>query len=436
MLPCISSVLLLFFVLPRGNIANGLSSQQTSITTSTRRLHSYQPLSAFQLSPFLRFGNRETSKLSHEAAVVAADKSKSASTGSSRSCLSLNLIRAILFNQGAVLLLATALTTLILFVFDDAEGLLSLHWNEGTDCDYHSLFDWNITPLQVLEGTVVAIPMVMIGCLIENSDRRDACQVNFSTVNMVISLFGRRHSPRDPEATKTSTVMAIAALIALSTGISEEIVFRGYIPTGIQTASDSVALAAVGQAMLFALAHVSPRAPLGENRIVGGLQLLNGLWYGFIYSASGGDIVPCIVAHTLYDMHVLCETWSMINKQMDYTNDAFQEQLQDSELEQLARIQQLAGPSLDNDTLNLARRFFYAFDDEQKGSLSLSNVHRAVNYAFLKNDLLPENAEVEEVFDRVIDSRDATGDCPGNRLTVSEFLRLLLTLRSKGAMRV
>lgn len=407
------------------------------------QLRSSLQLSAFQVSPFFRYRDSKPSEQplgSVNSAIPPSEiKETPASTSSSdtnqevqRSKQSMDLIHAIWLNQGAILLFGTALATVATFLSSGAVGLSSLHWNGGSD--FHSFFDWSLNEIRLLEGILATIPMIALGTLVENSDRREASQVNFSTINMVISLFGRRRSSRDPEATNSSTVMILSGLIALSTGISEEMVFRGYIPTAIESVSHSLPLALLGQAVLFALAHISPKSSPGENKVVGGLQLANGLWYGLVYAASGGDIVPCIIAHALYDMHVLCETWCSINKQMDYTQDAFQRDLDTKEVEALAMMQRQAGPSLNDETLNFARRFFYAFDYEHKGSLCLSDVFRAVNYAFLQDSVIPPQEDVEKIFDSVIDTRDASLDYPGDRLTVSEFLRLLFTLKSKAAM--
>jgi len=61
----------------------------------------------------------------------------------------------------------------------------------------------------------------------------------------------------------------------------------------------SVPLACIGQAVVFGLGHVSPKASKEENSIVSGLQIVNGLWFGALYLMTGGDVVPCIVAHTV-----------------------------------------------------------------------------------------------------------------------------------------
>jgi hypothetical protein len=59
------------------------------------------------------------------------------------------------------------------------------------------------------------------------------------------------------------------------------------------------ALACAGQASLFALGHTSPVTSSQENKIVASMQFVNGLWMGFLYLLTGGDIVPCIISHAV-----------------------------------------------------------------------------------------------------------------------------------------
>lgn len=366
--------------------------------------------------------------------------------------LNMPLIRAIWYNQGAILLFATAVVTCVAMLTNGPqhlwETLTSLHWNNNGAGNFHSLFDWHITPARVLEGIAATFPMIALGGLVENSDHRDASHVNFSTTNMVISLFGRRRTRRKSSlmgdtdnvaspTTCTSDVMWLSGAIALSTGISEELVFRGYIPTAILGMTGSVPMAVFGQAALFALGHVSPKVNMGENRVVGGLQFANALWYATVYMVTGGDIIPCLIAHILYDMHIFCETWMTINRQMDYTEQAYLKRLDETEESAISRLQQQAGPTiLSTDTLNFARRFFYAFDHDHMGSLSLSDVQRAVTYAFLHHQHVPTPEDVKILFDRMIVQRqlsDSMHNVPHDRLSMSEFLRVLFALKSKTA---
>jgi membrane protease YdiL (CAAX protease family) len=345
--------------------------------------------------------------------------------------ISMPLIKAIWFNQATILLLATATAAGASFAAGGGLGnLASLHWNAGAS--FFSLFDWRpFFPFRLVEGILAAIPVISLSAAVERSDHREASHVSFSTTNMVISLFGRRRTQQEPSATTTSQVIGLSSVIALTTSISEELLFRGYIPAAILGMTSSLPVALAGSAGLFALGHVSPRSSAGENKVVGSLQFLNGLWYGLVYLMTGGDILPCIVAHLIYDMHVFCQTWHSINTQMDYTQEAFRKQLPESEEVAIQKIQEEAGPALNTETLNFAKRFFYAFDYEHKGTLSLSDCQRAISYAFMQDEAFPPAHEVSEMCKAVLESRESSKNSQPDRLSVSEFLRVLFALKAQ-----
>ena len=346
--------------------------------------------------------------------------------------ISMPLIKAIWFNQATILLLTTATAAgASLAAGGGFANLAGLHWNAGAS--FFSLFDWkSLFSFRLIEGILAAIPVISLSAFVEKSDHREASHVSFSTTNMVISLFGRRRTQEEPSATSTPQVIGLSSIIALTTSISEELLFRGYIPAAILGMTQSLPVALAGSAGLFALGHVSPRSSAGENKVVGSLQFLNGLWYGLVYLMTGGDILPCIIAHLIYDMHVFCETWHTINTQMDYTQEAFRQQLPESEELAIQKIQEEAGPALNTETLNFAKRFFYAFDYEHKGSLSLSDCQRAISYAFMQDEAFPPPFEVSEMCKAVLESREEElCQTPTDRLSVSEFLRVLFALKAQ-----
>ena len=87
-----------------------------------------------------------------------------------------------------------------------------------------------------------------------------------------------------------------------------------------------------------------------------------------------------------------------------------------------------------SETLDLGRRFLYAFDYDHHGSLSLSNVKKAVSYAFLQDDSSPEppsDGQTTATFQQLIQRRQVVSMTMKERLSLSEFLRLLYTLKSK-----
>lgn len=260
---------------------------------------------------------------------------------------------------------------------------------------------------------------------------------------MVMTLFGRRKhqhpissGPVGSHATlQVETPMPFALLlstaIAIATGFSEEIIFRGFIPTAIVHITHSIPIALVGQGILFGIGHQSPAATRGENNVISAMQTVSGTWYGLVYLLAGGDILPCIVAHALYDTHILMETWMKINDQMDYTETAVLRRLTKTDEKQIRKIKLEVGSSLSAETLAFLRRFFYAFDYDHAGSLSRSDVQRAISYAFLRETEPPTEERVNQLFDRILANRDeiATGEMAG-RLMLPEFLRMILFIRA------
>mmetsp|Transcript_23712 Transcript_23712/g.58126 ORF Transcript_23712/g.58126 Transcript_23712/m.58126 type:complete len:437 (-) Transcript_23712:2128-3438(-) len=344
--------------------------------------------------------------------------------------VSMPLIRSICYNQISMLMLSTAavagLSMLTSWNFEGFDMSL-LQWNGGQSL--HSIFDFSPKPFQMMEGMLAVAPLIGLELLLDESDDQGAIQSGFATSNMVLSLFGRRRSVEDIEGTAPERMASLALGVALCSGLSEELLFRAYVPIALFTLSNSVMVALLGQAVIFALVHISPSANLGQNRVMGGLQFTNGLWYGLLYLMTGGDVLPCIIAHVLHDMYIFCSSWDTINNQMDYTQEAYKKSLPQSEKSAMAKLQEMAGPALNRETLNFARRFFYAFDSKQQGSLSLQDVRRAVDYAFLKTEKPPEPQVVEEMFDTLLQAR-VTSELPSNRLGVSEFLCLLFALKS------
>ncbi len=268
---------------------------------------------------------------------------------------------------------------------------------------------------QVLAGILAALPMIAISHAIENSSRRDAHYVNFSTTNMAITLFGRRHTPSQPREVTTSTasVIAMSLGLVLVTSIAEEVVFRGYVPTLIHHYSHSLPIALIGQGVLFGLGHAHPHSRPEENRFVVGLQTANGLLHGIVCAATG-SLIPCIVSHCLYDWHVLASTWHHVNNQMDWTEEMTAERNDEAAI---------FADRLSEETRIFLQRFYYAFDSQHAKSLSLSDVQRAIAYAFSQDKCTPDTSTVASVFAEL---SNADG-----RLTFSSFVQLLFTLRSQ-----
>jgi hypothetical protein len=243
----------------------------------------------------------------------------------------------------------------------------------------------------------------------------------------------------------TFQVTAWSVLVTTLTAVSEEIVIRGYFSGLVMALTGSWAAAWLGPALLFGAGNWHSGSTFGENKIVIGSQTLNGLWYGLVY-ISTGSLIPGMMAHLLYDTHVLVAAWHQVNEQMDWTEEAYPTVLSPSEEADIREIQRMSGQALTTETLNFCRRFFYAFDHEHCKSLSLYDVQQAVSYAFLQDPVTPSTAQVQDMFAMVLDERNdpcrhhdddpanaitSQDDLPADRLRLTEFLRLLFALRAQ-----
>lgn len=376
-----------------------------------------------------------------------------------------DLIRNMATSQAVALAGVTGLAAAAMAMSGHGVDLNAIHWNDSDN--FRSLFDVAHTSgWRCVQGVLAAMPMIYVSQHVETSDKRDMSHVNFSTMSklfeclaacfepflrishslslsdMVMTLFGRRnhelsrterdisdHPTLRPETPMMHALLCSTA-IAVLTGLSEEIIFRGIIPSAIFQTVHSVPIALFGQAVLFGVGHQSSAATRGENRVIGTLQTVSGVWYGMVYLLAGGDILPAIIAHALYDLHVFMENWMQINDQMDYTEQAVLERLTKADANEVRRIKQEAGPDFSAETLAFLRRFFYAFDHDHAGSLSKSDVQRAISYACLQDAEPPTEDRVNDLFEKLIANRDETvqGDLV-RRLMLPEFLRMILFIR-------
>jgi len=362
------------------------------------------------------------------------------------------MVKNLAVSQVILLSLTTALA-LAVTACRGVSFLDSMSWMEGP-----TLFDQAMLASvwgRLIIGAVAATPMIYASQLVDQAaSLRDASHAHFATTNMVVTLFGRRgrgkqesrssnssvkpavapdREVKNEETTSTLGVILSSFGLSTLTGVTEEIVFRGYIQAFLLAITHSPGMAWLGQAILFGAGHIHPSAQEGENRVVAATQTFNALFgYGLVYALTGGDLWPCIVAHVLYDMHVLVSSWHNVNCQMDWTEDAIQEKVSEDDVTSLRKLKELVGPSLTSDTLNMCRRFFYAFDEDHKHALSLPNVQRAMSYAFLTDNKKPSTTQVEHLFAKVLEERQCDDVKPNDgRISLSEFLQMLFSLRAQ-----
>ena len=355
------------------------------------------------------------------------------------------LIRALTVNQYLILGLAASISATIILAtsgpgaFNDLNTVLQ--WSGTTD-----IFDFDLTIERLLLGISTAVLQLAISYYIENSDRRDFANINLSTITMCLSLFGRRSKPpidflpapymdgKKKFPTTTSIEAAKQSLVmSIITGFCEETVFRRLVPAMIVLLSGNdgnVQLPYFGQALLFGLGHAQPGSKFSENIIQVGLQVINGLGFGLLYIQSGGDLVPCVIAHATYDFVVFFKTWKDANDQLQYAESkALEPFTTDVENEARQWIRATADPKIDpNLAYKVMKRMFYLFDIDKNETLSLSEVRKGVSYMSIERRIgePPPQAVVDRLYTEVAP--------PGaSRLTFPEFVRLISLSKGKKA---
>ena len=330
------------------------------------------------------------------------------------------LVKALLLNQVFTLGVGTLITALTIGVEKMAQ--LS-HWADSSGLGIYS----DVNP--VVLGVLGALPSIVIGSLVENSDKREFANTNFSTIIMVLTLFGRRNAPPDelrpPQlrgkpfpTSKTLDVMTISTILATATAIAEETIFRANVPGVIAYYNhNNVALALFGQAVLFGLGHVSPKSNMVENGIVVGFQAINGICFGLLYILSGGNLLACIIAHAVYDFQVLLMTWVTTNAQIEYAEVRYLEPLESDLRKELTAFGH-------ENLLGECKRLFYTFDFDKNRSLSLGEVRKGMAYLWMeKGSPAPATRDIDELFQTFAHGK--------SRMSLPEFAQLFMALENK-----
>jgi len=108
------------------------------------------------------------------------------------------LIQALIANQLLIFGAASVLALLFtLFNRNAGDAILQgglLNWSDNpfSPMAYNNLF---LTQDRVIEGLLGALPSIALGSAVDRSDDRKFANANFSTIYMVMTLFGRRAMP-------------------------------------------------------------------------------------------------------------------------------------------------------------------------------------------------------------------------------------------------
>jgi len=357
------------------------------------------------------------------------------------SAINTPLIKALRANQYGLLALATVVSAVILLVTQGPEVFSHLDQVLKWTGEGSGVFEFRLTPDALLLGIGSAMPMLALSNLIESSDKRVFTNLNFSTIILCMTLFGRRTLPPaeflppkyrsvDLPTTKNWQVLVEAFTLSSITGYCEEAIFRRQVPAVLaQIFTGNLWIPFFGQALLFGLGHMNPSQKPTENAVMVALQTINGLALGLILLLSGGQLVVPMIAHATYDFVTFFKTWNDANTQLEYAEEKYKEPLP-PDVEQEVQIVLRSNPEMkDARVLNTLKRLFYTFDYDKNKSLTLSEVKKGLMYFALEKHAksLPSEKEIERAFASTVQSRQATG-VPKDRLRFPDFLRLYSSL--------
>ena len=127
-----------------------------------------------------------------------------------------------------------------------------------------------------------------------------------------IALTAARNSAIRSRLTEFGPLKPLALLLALTSGITEELFFRGVVIEELaRHGADSLAQIALS-ALVFGAVHVvwiGLAGPRGVIGVVGATTLL-GAALAVVYLASGHSVVPCVVTHVA--INAVLEPWLVL----------------------------------------------------------------------------------------------------------------------------
>ena len=106
------------------------------------------------------------------------------------------LFISLIINQLFILTSATGLGAIYLLFSGNQQFLNDgvLNWTGSIHSPSASL-DFSLTTIRLIQGALSAIPTIALSTYLERSDDRQFAKTNFSTIFMVMTLFGRRKIP-------------------------------------------------------------------------------------------------------------------------------------------------------------------------------------------------------------------------------------------------
>lgn len=235
-------------------------------------------------------------------------------------------------------------------------------------------------------GTLGALPILGVGRAIEKSQSPLFTTLNLSTNSIVERLLGEVKQP--------VFALVISCLLALLTGICEEVVFRGEVLPSLagyavnqgyaSTLKEGVPFGVVTSTLLFAVGHLNFLGGLAnffsrDTLVLFALQLATGGSFALLFILTG-DLTTPIVAHFLYDLYTLYETHLVVTDQIEYSRSPLPPLPQQSLAAMRWRM------SNGKEFVDEARRTFLLMDSNRDEQISVAELRAGLFTMQLKLD--------------------------------------------------
>ena len=347
------------------------------------------------------------------------------------------LMRDLLWGQIGLATLAACLSQMTIAITSSGSRLSHEVFSSTADTSASA-----ITPglTQGVYITVVVQAMIVMESFMEQMAPRPTRRVHFDTNNLVVTLWGRRaKATRDTEAissSKTTTTMAALGptiFMAAVTALAQQIIFFHFLPLVLlQVFHVWPVISVLGPALAFGVYHWSPKARSDENQVLCTQHTLHGLLYTTVIAICG--LPASIMAQMLYNSHIWTTIWHDVNDQIDWAHEASftLQSLSDHDKQVWEALQAHSKGALTEHQEASLQRFFFAFDRQRRGYLSLNDVQNAMAYSFWNSPAMePSPSHVEALFWAILDERPDKDDVsPPDRLSWVECVRLLVSLRA------
>ena len=253
-------------------------------------------------------------------------------------------------------------------------------------------------PFGIGLGIAGLLPLLFLSRQIESSESYLVSGLNLSTNMAVLRLFGAKPQP--------ILALAISAVMAILTGVVEEVTFRGILIPNLANyaGGGDIMTGAALSTLAFAVLHTNPTSLLKpqnkdaflDNWVLLALQLVNGSIFASLYLATDNLAVP-IVAHALYDFYTFYKTHLVdVAGQMEYAEaESKMPQCQNQAIE--AKWITAKGP----DFVREAKRTFYLMDTNQDGVISRKELRVAlfsygINLSRQQSEAVTQSADEDE----------------------------------------